>query len=327
MVDSTGGDPANPQNPTQRSSEVQARDGNTTCTANEASDVIERRRLQNRLAQRNHSEESGVFCAGRTIIIIIMNIGRKVRAHISSLEQRVIENMLETARKDTGIPTPSPSSQTSSPPSSTPLDSLHSTFAAPMAPSTSQSTPNLDMEGMFDFPLNFPEVVDEPCNPQAAAYQGGCHTCTTSCPPTRSRCASCFSTQASPASNRMVEHFCEFPANSSSPYNHLIHSPPGGETVVHGNGGGLEANPRTCSAIEPHRPAMWRPQLPSMQQHLTGVEPRHVPSYMRSHPHEQHPWGCPVSPVFGGMPSLMPPSMPCTLSKFFIFIFFRLFPL
>ncbi|KAH8585510.1 hypothetical protein B0O99DRAFT_154337 [Bisporella sp. PMI_857] len=135
----------------------------TDASSNEIPDAIERRRMQNRLAQRNHR--------------------RKVRDHISALEARVIENML-LSPVEASLPTPSPSPA-----------SQYSTFIPAMESPNAHA--HQASEQILDFSLDFPKTTDQTCTfppmsqaESQAGQQGGCPTCATSCAFMRTRYAS-----------------------------------------------------------------------------------------------------------------------------------------
>ncbi|KIN00022.1 hypothetical protein OIDMADRAFT_181266 [Oidiodendron maius Zn] len=128
--------------------EVPVTESQDSDAANNVSDSIERRRMQNRLAQRNHR--------------------RRVRAHISALEQRVVEDMLNAAPNKTNVPAPSientmPPASLASPPSLLPPAltspaSQYQAFTTLTNSVASQSNPGI--EEMPDF-MEFPQTVDD----------------------------------------------------------------------------------------------------------------------------------------------------------------------
>ena len=97
----------------------------------------------------------------------MMNAGRRVKAHISALEQRIVENMLNATLKETSVPTLSTentippvslaSSLSLSPPTSTSPASQYRAFVTLIDSVASQS--NFGIEGMFDF-MEFLQTVD-----------------------------------------------------------------------------------------------------------------------------------------------------------------------
>lgn len=183
-----------------------------------------------------------------------MCAGRRVRAHISALEQQVVENMLNAVPKETSVPTPSTentipptslaSSSSSSPPISTSPLSQYPAFATPMDSVASQS--NLGIEEMLDF-MEFPQTVDDACSSHAAAAQDWCPTSTSSCAAIPPRCATCYDMPRPHITNTIKESCCKFYAELSPPCNRHVHSPPWQDAGMCGYGGEAGANPRDLS--------------------------------------------------------------------------------
>ncbi|KAH8807456.1 hypothetical protein F5884DRAFT_342160 [Xylogone sp. PMI_703] len=294
--------------------ESQAAESNDSEASTNIADSTERRRMQNRLAQRNHR--------------------RRVRAHISALEQRVVENMLQAAPKDTAMSTPSDtsmqtllpppslpsappslvssSSASSSPPTSASPASQYSTFQTPMGPMTSQSNPGMD--DILDFPMGFPQTMDETWGSHAAASQAmspGC--CASSCASMMSGCTSCCDMSRPHTTNTTGGSCCKFHAESSAlrPYNHQVHSPPWQDTGMFGYGGEPGANPRDAFARHAYRPPQPSPraQMSPMHRHFGGAQSMHRPSFSCCHHHKLRSWGPPVPMYPEHMPLHMPPDM------------------
>ncbi|CZR41590.1 uncharacterized protein FPRO_11179 [Fusarium proliferatum ET1] len=112
--------------------------------ATDAPDRTERRRLQNRQAQRNHR--------------------KKQKAYVSSLEQQVIENMLR-GKQDTYMPTPQPTSPPFIP---FEISSEPSSSSSPLALPVDTSmvpTPEDESSDILSTPLSF--------SPDIAPYSHG----------------------------------------------------------------------------------------------------------------------------------------------------------
>ena len=227
----------------------------------------------------------------------MMNAGKRVRAHISALEQRVVENMLNTAPKETTVPTPSTentiqpaslaSSSSSSPLTSTSPTSQYTAFATPIGSVASQS--NLGIEGMFDF-MEFPQTVDDACSSHAAAAQGWDPTSASSCAAMSARCATCYEVSRSHNTNTSKESCCKFHADLSHPCNRHVHPPPWQDPGICGYSGEAGVNSRDPSVGHPHRP-----QISTTQQHFNVPPSTHIPSISYCHNPRHLPWGRPVS--------------------------------
>ncbi|RHZ57241.1 transcription factor xanC [Aspergillus thermomutatus] len=90
----------------QTTKEEQSRDD----TSNEKQDPIERRRLQNRLSQRNHRQWN-LYSVNAILIIhsLTRSIGRKIRDRIAKLQERVIASELRAVATLNGWDQASPS--------------------------------------------------------------------------------------------------------------------------------------------------------------------------------------------------------------------------
>ncbi|KAF4635647.1 hypothetical protein G7Y89_g2447 [Cudoniella acicularis] len=150
MSESTPSDIINPagiQGPSPRAAKDRVENGNIDPA--EASGVAERRRLQNRIAQRNHR--------------------RKVREHISALEAKLVDNMLmgygltniqtpsSLASQDINFTIKSPSPQENT------LYESPQSITSPLGDHLSQPT-----DHMLDFPIDLTEEINQVYAPSSA---------------------------------------------------------------------------------------------------------------------------------------------------------------
>ena len=240
----------------------------------------------------------------------MMSVGKRVRAHISALEQRVVENMLNAAPKETSVPTSSSentippaslaSSSSSSPLTSTSPTSQYTAFATPMGSVASgpvasgsvasgpvASQPNLGIDGMFDF-MEFPQTVDDTCSSHATAAQSWDPTSASSCGAIPPRCATCYGVSRSHNTNTPRELCCRFHADLLHPCNRHVHPPPWQDAGMCGYSGEVGANSRDPSVGHHHRP-----QISTTQQHFNIPPSTHIPSFSHCHNHRHLPWGRP----------------------------------
>ena len=230
----------------------------------------------------------------------MMNAGRRVRAHISALEQCVVENMLSAAPKETSVPALSientipPASLASPssllPPISTSPASQYQDFATLMSSVASQSSPGIEE-------MEFPQIVDEVCSPHAAATQGWGPTSTSSYTAIPLRCTTCCDIPRPYTINTAKMSCCKFHAELSPPCNRHVHPPPwqapppwqdAGMWVYGGEAG---ANSRYPSIGHP--PAL-RPQI-STTQHFDIPQSIHTPSFSYCHNPRLPSWARPAS--------------------------------
>ncbi|KIN03048.1 hypothetical protein OIDMADRAFT_52857 [Oidiodendron maius Zn] len=262
--------------------EVPVMESHDSDAANDVSDSIERRRMQNRLAQRNHR--------------------KRVRAHISALEQRVVENILSAAPKETSVPTPSTEntipptslaqSSSLSPLTSTSLPSQYPALATSIGSVASQS--NLGIEDMLHF-MEFPQTAEDTCSSHAATSQGWVPTSTSSYAATLPRCTACYDMVQPYTTNTIKESCCKVYSELSPPYNRHVYSPLWQDAGMYGYGGEARANPGDLSIPHPHRPPALRPQMSTTQQHFNIPQSTHIPSISYCHNPRLHSWGPPVS--------------------------------
>jgi hypothetical protein len=231
---------------------------------------------------------------------VTIDLGKKVRDHISALEARVIESMLQRPA-GAGLSTP---------PSST---NQYSAFT----PSTGSSNvqPYQSPEQILDFPLDFSEAMDQTYAAQSAATSpsqsspqseyptpphgsyDGHPTPAASCASMCSRCASCSDSHSSSTSRDMGEAFYQPPVESSSQSNQLSHSVPFPEAPVYAESG---ANPREVFIIDPRQAPTPRSQLPITPPYSHSEETlslHHYTPHGQYHPsHQQPTWRTGVSP-------------------------------
>jgi hypothetical protein len=245
------------------SSREQAADGYNDSTG--VPNVMERRRLQNRLAQRNHRME---FLVLWLWYIITLDIGRKVREHISALETQLVDNIL-LGTSLASLQTPSSPASHSSMflPTTRSSDSQSNQSNQPIQ-SIESIQSNQALDQMFDFPLNFPEDMDQistsPSASQSASQASprGYPPSTINCASMCTRCTSCLETQESSTPGSMGEAFNEFHASPPSQPNQRAQSPSFLDATTYRQGVECYTNPGVVFVMGPPQHSTPGPQIP-----------------------------------------------------------------
>ncbi|KAF4341600.1 hypothetical protein FBEOM_4502 [Fusarium beomiforme] len=257
----------------------QTNDSNAT-DATDRTDRLERRRLQNRQAQRNHR--------------------KKTKAYISSLEQRVVENMLR-GKQETYMPTPSetPLEHALEPtsPLFMPLDILPETSspASPLSLPTDVfmvPTPEDQQSATFSTPLDLSQNI-APCS-QDFGHTSNHHVCVPFAP-----------FPGKPPLHTTGGMGCECVINSMPFQHNPTHGASWQDMAIYGNGRASELNrSHHCS---PHLGGSGQ-TVPDLQHHSNSDPSIHTHVIRCPRHHPSHTFASQVTPRADQMPPTFPPS-------------------